>query len=489
MDWNRTDADGPRVQLAIAKLPAKVPVTDQRYGGLLWLQSGGPGESGIDFLITYGKSIQMIVDSDQDPSEKQSNATSIPKYFDVIGIDSRGLNNSTPCFSCFPTLDSRQTWTLESAAEGIIGSSDRSFANMWSRFQALGHGCSSKAANSDNDRDQLAVHVGTTPQIADMTAILELHGQWREQEARQWIEREKSRLSEDDSSWIVERTRWRENEEKLYYWGFSYGTCIGATFAAMQPHRVERVVLDGVVDTVDYYRGERMHNLQDTDKVVDRFAKYCDAAGPELCPFHTEGGAEHAVQRFHNVLESLKEDPVGVAAGGEKLAPHLITYSDMVRSTFSSLYAPIQDFPLLAARLASLSHGNGSSIAGSNQRHQRFFLPNFENDNDVGEDPDNSCGSPNCDIQRHSPGDTRMAILCSDGNSTLNITRQAYADYVLILQQQSPTFGGMYAQFRMMCAAWGVRPRWRFPGPYGARTAYPMLIVGTEVDPVTPIAK
>ncbi len=488
MDWNRTDTDGPRVQLAIAKLPAKVPVTDERYGGLLWLQSGGPGESGIDFLITYGKSIQMIVDSAVNPSDGQYNATSTPKYFDILGIDSRGLNNSTPCFSCFPTLESRQTWTLQSAAEGIIGSSDRSFANMWSRFQALGKGCSSKAANSDKYQDQLALHVGTTPQIADMTAILELHGQWREQKARQYIDGEKARLSEDESSRIIARTKWRENEEKLNYWGFSYGTCIGATFAAMQPHRAERVVLDGVVDTVDYYRGERLHNLQDTDKVVDRFAEYCDTAGPQLCPFHTDGGPESIVQRFHNILESLKDNPVGVAARGGTLAPYLITYSDMVRATFSSLYAPIQEFPTLAARLADLSHGNGTSMARSNHHQQRFSAPDSENHDDV-DDPDVSRASPNCGIQRRSPGDTRMAILCSDGNSTFNMTRHAFADYVGTLQRQSPTFGGMYAQFRMMCAAWGVRPRWRFPGPYGARTAYPMLIVGTEVDPVTPIAK
>ena len=488
MDWNRADADSPRVQLAIAKLPAKVPVTDERYGGLLWLQSGGPGESGIDYILEYGKSIQLIVDSDLDPSTKQYNATHVSQYYDVIGIDSRGLNNSTPCFSCFPTLESRQSWTLQAAAEGIIGSSDSSFKNMWSRFQALGKGCSNKAANSEKHQDHLALHVGTTPQIADMTAILELHGQWREREARQWIDTGQSQLSEDEASRVIERIRWRRNEEKLNYWGFSYGTVIGATFAAMQPHRAERVVLDGVVDTLDYYRGERLHNLQDTDKVVERFAEYCNIAGAQLCPFHTDGGAEAIIQRFYNILKALKENPVGVATEAGDLAPHLITYSDMVRATFSSLYAPIQEFPTLAARLADLSNGNGTSIAVEKQKEQRFPLSKSKSHVDEGY-PHNPYDSPNCDIQRRSPGDTRMAILCSDGDSTFNITRQAYADYVFILQQQSPTFGGMYAQFRMMCAAWGARPRWRFSGPYGARTAYPMLLVGTEVDPVTPIAK
>lgn len=34
-------------------------------------------------------------------------------------------------------------------------------------------------------------------------------------------------------------------EEKVKYWGFSYGTYIAATFAALFPDKVGRIVSDG----------------------------------------------------------------------------------------------------------------------------------------------------------------------------------------------------------------------------------------------------
>ena len=182
--------------------------------------------------------------------------------------------------------------------------------------------------------------------IAGMIAILELHGKWRDEEARKWIASHKAHLTEAQRLEITERTRWRENQEKLLYWGFSYGTVIGATFASMQPHRVEGAVMDGVADSPDYYRGEWLANLQDTDAIMEKMFEYCDRAGSEGCALYTQGGAAAIWKRFEEILASIKEHPIGVPASGAR-APALITYSDVNLAVRGAVYAPSQEFSTL----------------------------------------------------------------------------------------------------------------------------------------------
>jgi hypothetical protein len=55
--------------------------------------------------------------------------------------------------------------------------------------------------------------------VADMVAIIERHGEWREQEARRLLKTAEDKSS-DKTLAILERTGWRRGEEVLQYWGF-----------------------------------------------------------------------------------------------------------------------------------------------------------------------------------------------------------------------------------------------------------------------------
>lgn len=85
------------------------------------------------------------------------------------------------------------------------------------------------------------------------------------------------------------------------YWGLSYSTVVGTTFAAMQPHDIERAVIDAVVDIPDYYRGEWLTNPQNTNTIFDNFGEYCNKAGPKTCALYTTGGKDKIKQRFKDI--------------------------------------------------------------------------------------------------------------------------------------------------------------------------------------------
>ncbi|KAI2717926.1 hypothetical protein DTO039G3_3440 [Penicillium roqueforti] len=80
--------------------------------------------------------------------------------------------------------------------------------------------------------------MNTTPTVTDIVAIIERPGEWRENMANAIIA-SKLTLPEVQRQAIHKATRWKQGAELLQYWGFSYGTVLGATFAAMYPHRVK----------------------------------------------------------------------------------------------------------------------------------------------------------------------------------------------------------------------------------------------------------
>ncbi|PWY75883.1 hypothetical protein BO83DRAFT_426149 [Aspergillus eucalypticola CBS 122712] len=469
MDWNRTDGEGSKIALAVIKVPAKVPVTDARYGGAILLNPGGPGGSGVSLVLRYGKAIQTIVDSPESPSADSASG----KYFDVVSFDPRGVNNTTPNLSCFPDSATRKAWLLQLEAEGLLGSSEGAFDTRWARYEAFGMSCNQQGVTASKDGEWIGKFMNTAPVVADMVELVERQGEWRERETERLLSTDSNTsLAEanSDAERISLHNRWNKGEEKLLYWGFSYGTILGSTFAAMQPHRIHRAVIDGVCNADDYYAGNWLTNLQDSDEAFDKFFEYCQTAGPSSCAFALGGDPEDLKSRYEQLLTNLTSSPIAVPPSGNR-GPEIITYSDVKSLVVQALYTPLKSFDLVARLLTELEQGNGSSFADLKYEAKQWPAP------------------PPCDSSKQYkvPGESDQEasrnILCTDGPGLDGTAKEEFRSYWNRLQGQSKAVGDFWAEIRMSCVRMETRPEWRYDG----NTSHPLLFIGNTYDPVTPL--
>ncbi|KAG9696321.1 hypothetical protein KCU95_g3505, partial [Aureobasidium melanogenum] len=447
--WNGTT--NATVTLALVRKPAVVPVTHPKYGGAVLLNPGGPGARGVNFMLRVGEQISSLIDAPKDDHEG--------KHFDLISYDPRGIGLSTPKLACFGGNSiMEQVWTIRDWELGTINASDVAFGRMWAMSKAKGESCA--VTTEEADIKQYA----TTAYVArDILEIIEKHGEWREKEATRLS---KGHCYRTQKGYETQRTSYRPGQEKLLYWGVSYGTYIGSTFAAMYPDRVERLVLDGVVDTIDNQQGAWYTDLVDTEKTINSFYQYCADAGYPACALadldgHTE--PTHVEQRTLAVIEKLRYNPVAVIGTN----PEVITSHDLRMLIFQSLYKPVRMFPTLATTIAELEMGDGSNSAQMLKPYHSL-----------------SCRATSVDPVFDV--DAQMAILCTDGNDQTSINRTEFAKFATKLMDVSPSIGDIWAATRMQCIHYPLRPQYRYNGPWEVSTSQPILFIGNTKDPVTP---
>lgn len=429
---------------------------------------------------------------------------------------------------CFPSTFNRQAYDLQQDGEGYLGSSDASFEVAYARSNAVGDGCAARIGLNATGGPGIGRHVTTANVVADMVEMVEQHGAWREAEAKRLLSQNSPKqdlrrsLSQDTltetENTILRNTRWHKGSEQLLYWGFSYGTILGATFAAMQPDRVSRLVVDGVAQTSDYYSGRWLLNILEADAIFSRFFDYCYEAGPEKCAFMQEGDSNSDLRtRFDELIANIKKSPVPVPASPDgKFGPDIIKYDHVRGIIFQGLYSPLNYYKLVAEGLADLARGNGTLIS---MRRSEAFVP-FCPSGRCGEQP--TPYSPDCQIPG-SNDEVSRSIMCSDGDEvdrTLEDLKAIWAK----TRAQSDLFGDVWSHIhagiyifpatcffkfdRMRrstnlfpgCTGWKIRPKWRFTGinylrisyivhstninlgPFVANTSFPLLWLGNTGD-------
>lgn len=276
-------------------------------------------------------------------------------------------------------------------------------SNLWARTQALGTGCSENGS-------EILQHMNTAPVVADMVQIIERHGEWRSKQAKIWVDSPSWTQSTADLEFghpysresILERTAYEKGKEKLQYWGFSYGTVLGSTFAALEPQRVGRMVIDGICDLSDYYSTGWSTNLRDTDKIMDNFFSYCSRSNSTTCPLNTGSFTSSEIRSVvESLITTIKKDPIPVP-GTKDRASDIITYSDVMSLIKDVFYTPLKLFPKQATLLADLVHGNGTLFAEYKAKERRPSCIRKDGDYRT------------CTVPTTMAG---PAILCSDGDA------------------------------------------------------------------------
>ncbi|KAJ6546128.1 hypothetical protein B0H10DRAFT_2243789 [Mycena sp. CBHHK59/15] len=99
--------------------------------------------------------------------------------------------------------------------------------------------------------------------------------------------------------------------EKLQYWGISYGSVLGDTFATLLPDKVGRLMIDGVEDMDSYYTSNATNMMVDVNGSLQAFFDGCNKAGPDICPFYAPSPSEIAA-KLDALTSSVKEQPLPV---------------------------------------------------------------------------------------------------------------------------------------------------------------------------------
>ena len=245
--------DGQTITIALKKLPA---LDGDAEHGSLFLNPGGPGESGIRMVETgapmFGEELRGA--------------------YDIIGFDPRGVGRSTP-ITCWTDdeinqyLNGTSNTLFEIMATDVLSSTDSSAQERIDRGASNAARCA-----KHSEVPELLDHVGTRNVARDLDVLRATNG-----------------------------------NAKLNYLGMSYGTYIGALYADLFPGRVGRTVLDSAMDPSKQSYGEgRAEQVTFYEGVLRQYVEHCQAQS--ACPL--SGSTDEAITQLAAFVDGLDKNPL-----------------------------------------------------------------------------------------------------------------------------------------------------------------------------------
>lgn len=261
-------------------------------------------------------------------------------------------------------------------------------------------------------------------------------------------------ISTEDTVRDLDKVRAALGDEKLTFLGFSYGTYIGAQYAAAYPERVRALVLDGAVDPSIPSQQMQVQQAAGFEGVLNGFLKWC--AKRTECAFHRDG---RTAATFDTLAARIDRD--GLEVPGARPSRTLsATEFDLGIGAIG--YEGRAGYAYLGEALDAADRGDGTAVAGLSDSYTE-------------RNPDGSYG----DIQ-----EAFLAISCADGPPVGTVADVARIEAAA--REVAPRTGASIVNNSLPCALWP------FPGeeaaPVSAPTAPPIVVVGTRRDPATPFA-
>jgi pimeloyl-ACP methyl ester carboxylesterase len=155
----------------------------------------------------------------------------------------------------------------------------------------------------------------------------------------------------NNSARDVDTIRRALGEDEISFYGFSYGSELGATWATLFPDTVRAAVLSGATDPTASLGEHVLEQSAGFEEVLATFLAQC-SDDPD-CAFHNDGDAEDA---FDTLMRKIDEKPLPTE-DGRPLLDWGLALDGVGMAMYDEAY-----WPFLAEALAAAKQGDGSML-------------------------------------------------------------------------------------------------------------------------------
>ncbi|KJY02026.1 hypothetical protein TI39_contig264g00023 [Zymoseptoria brevis] len=254
----------------------------------------------------------------------------------------------------------------------------------------------------------------------------------------------------------------------LRYYGASYGTALGQIFAAIFPDKVDKMVLDGVLNPHEYITGSDIQQTASTEAVLDGFISGC-VSRPDLCPIANRPTDQKSLQvQIYDLFDSINTAPYTI--DNTTSPPTILDSKTLHAAVIAPLYAP---------PLWTILGDFFDAVWTRNVTKYSLLLPTLTG----------ALRGPPTPFADMSKVEATPAIRCSDTSlrSTSPYPEPARISRAL-LAQSNRLAGSVTTAQTLLCPQWPFQAKERYQGDFNVTTKNPILFVGNIFDPITSLA-